>query len=655
MCYRFSASVLYLVLLLPSLADAQEGPRPYLDRASFASASSGLSVVDFEGTAPSTGFRQYKREGAFSTSGIEFRPTGRARFGAGFVLIVGASYKAGPIYETGTGAKLIWGPPNQPGSVDLDVSVPGGTTAVGVDLWTAQPYVSTVDVVANTADGGTRRVTVNTVHHPASAFVGFTADSPITSLRFTLPKGQTALILDNFTFGRKAKGGSLIAESTVVKRETLSPANSNSSPLSSTAASRPSTRQTPLPIDTPTLPGGQVRKPGGISTGGTIAYIRGSTEIRLIAPDGTGDRRLWTHKDANRDIGINQLAWRPDGKELAFSSGHAAVTSLYYADIYAIRLDGSGFRKLTNPPDRSEFARFPKGNISVTVRNDQAADVGSATFIIYVAGADEPQQVVLPPGTTKTLLFRSVADFGNKAQPIVAMFGKYRWFIPGLDVQAGRTINAPIFSISGKGFDLFGAFRPIWRSDSSRVSYRSGLCVLSSVAVNPSVGDYSFNPMFSGPNPLGTCAWDWGPTPATANQIIYTENAGEDSSVYKIAEGGTHPGTKLTTFSDIQYQLLSDLRWLPDATGFLFSNVNLMRESSNIYRYDFGTKRLSQLTRFDNEFSRAFSISPDGRSVVFERCKSYDEDTDCDLWITSTEGGEPTLLVRNGQSPSWGK
>src|ERR1041385_643002 len=105
--------------------------------------------------------------------------------------------------------------------------------------------------------------------------------------------------------------------------------------------------------------------------GGTIAYVRDSTEIRLIDADGSNDRRVWTHPDARKELGIDSLAWRPDGQELAFSSSHAAVASLYHADIYTIRRDGSGLRKLTNPPDRSEYARYPKGTVSVTVRNDQ--------------------------------------------------------------------------------------------------------------------------------------------------------------------------------------------------------------------------------------------------------------------------------------------
>ena len=53
---------------------------------------------------------------------------------------------------------------------------------------------------------------------------------------------------------------------------------------------------------------------------GTIAYIRGGTEIRLIEHSGSNDRRLWTHADVKQALGINDLAWRPDGMELAFSS-----------------------------------------------------------------------------------------------------------------------------------------------------------------------------------------------------------------------------------------------------------------------------------------------------------------------------------------------
>ena len=37
---------------------------------------------------------------------------------------------------------------------------------------------------------------------------------------------------------------------------------------------------------------------------GQIAYVRGNTEIRVIKPDGSGDRQLWTHPDLNQQLGI---------------------------------------------------------------------------------------------------------------------------------------------------------------------------------------------------------------------------------------------------------------------------------------------------------------------------------------------------------------
>lgn len=206
---------------------------------------------------------------------------------------------------------------------------------------------------------------------------------------------------------------------------------------------------------------------------GTIAYIRGGAEIHLIEPDSTNDRRIWTHPrpETAETMGINGLAWRPDGKEIAFSSGHEAPYSLYQSDLYVIKPDGSGLRKVTNPPARSEFAHYPKGNVSVTVRNGALGFAApSSSFIVYVAGAEEPQSVALPPGSSRTLTFQSVADFGDHPQPVVAMFGKSRWFIPGVDVQAGRTVDAGVLNISGKGLENFGAFGVAWRSDATELS-----------------------------------------------------------------------------------------------------------------------------------------------------------------------------------------
>ena len=391
---------------------------------------------------------------------------------------------------------------------------------------------------------------------------------------------------------------------------------------------------------------------------GTIAYVRDEKEIRVIQPDGSGDHQLWTHKDAKPYSGIGDLAWSPDGKNLAFSSGHASATSLFHSDLYLINPDGSELRKLTNPPDPTKYSNYAKGKVSVTIRNDsysfQSSNATAGTFFIYVAGADAPQLITIPPGTSKTVTFNSVADFGTKAQAIVAIYGNYRWFEAGTDVQAGKTIKAPDMSITGDGIEYFGTFHPVWRSDGSEISYRTGTCTVDRVPIDPPEGEFYFKAMFSGKAPFGACSWDWGPTAALANQVIYTENSNE-SAVYLMTEGGTHPGTKLVNYSEVQYQLLEDLHWLPDGSGFLFSTVDLMRSSSNIFHYDFKSKQTSQVTKFENEFAKKFSISADGNWIVYERTKEYDENSPTDLWIQEINGSNSRVLVKNAHSPSWSR
>ena len=391
---------------------------------------------------------------------------------------------------------------------------------------------------------------------------------------------------------------------------------------------------------------------------GNIAYIKDEKEIRVMKADGSGDHRLWTHVNAQPHSGVEDLAWSPDGKELVFSSGHESATSLFHSDLYLIKQDGTGYRKLTNSPDVGAYLKYPKGIVNVTVKNNsytfQSSNATAGVFFVYVAGADAPQQVTVPPGTSKTVSFKSVADFGNKAQAVVAIYGNYRWFEAGTDVQAGKAVKAPDLNISGDGIEYFGAFRPACRSDGSELCYRTGVCTVERIPINPPEGEFVYNPMFSGKAPFGTCSFDWGPTPALANQIIYTENSTE-SAIYQMTEGGTHPGKKLTDYSTIQYQLLHDLHWLPDGSGILYSTSDLMRQSANIFRYDFKTTETTQITKLTNEFAKKFDISPDGRWVVYERCKEHDDSALPDIWIQAMDGTGSKMLIKNAASPSWGK
>ena len=637
MTFRYLTLILVFSFCLLSTF-SQASIDSFAERKAFTQATHDVSTLDFEGIVPNSGFKHFQREGSLQYGGLEFRPGGGARFGAGLVYVVGGWYQAGPAYETTTGAKLHWSPPNQPGNAYLEVMLPGGATAVATDVWSVQPSRSTVEVTVTTADGKTRTETVTTVARPDAGFIGFASESPIVSIRFTPPKGQTGLIVDNFAFGKSA---GLHAGERVRSLQGPGPV--------------PKVLTTPREIDAQKeIHAG----PSGVSAvrsdAGVIAYVRGSKEIRLINPDGGGDRKFWTHPDLIPPLGIFEIAWKPDGSELAFSSAHEGLVSAYMADIYTIRRDGSNLRRITNPPDRAGLARLPKGSVTVKVHNGFAADDTPANFIIYIVGADEPQQVAIRAGGDAMVTFKSVADFGRHPQSIVAISGQFRWSVPGPDVIAGRNVTAPMFPISSQGIELQGAFRPVWRADGSRISYRNGLCLVSSASSTPAPGTHAFNPFFAGKNPMGSCAWDWGSTSATASQVIYSAND-SGSNIYQMTEGGAHPGTKVTPFSELDYQLVNDLRWIPDGSGILYSTVDLYRESSNIFRYDLATKRTTQVTKLPKEFAREFSISPDSKSVVFERCTTREEDEGCDLWTIGLNGSGARLLVKNGQRPSWGR
>jgi len=391
---------------------------------------------------------------------------------------------------------------------------------------------------------------------------------------------------------------------------------------------------------------------------GVIAYVKDEKEIRLVDANGSNDKLLWTHKDAQLYFGISEMAWSPDAKQLAFSSGHAASASLYHSDLYIINADGTGFRKITNAPDRSLYSNYKTGSVTVNVRNDayayQNSHVSNGEFYIYVAGADLPVKVTIPAGTGKTITFKNVADFGNKAQAIVAINGSYRWFIPGTDVLAGKTVKAPDLLITGDGIEYFGAFHPVWRADGNELSYRTGLCTVQRIPVNPPLGEFYYQPMFGGKAPSGACSWDWSPVSGTANKIIYTDND-EVSGIYMLSEGGVHPGQLLTTFSSIQYQLLEDLHWLPDGSGFLYSTVDIYRQASNIFKYDIKSKKTTQVTKLTNDFAQSFSISPDGQWVVYERAKDRDPHKPADLWLQKINGNESRILIKNARNPAWKK
>jgi hypothetical protein len=181
-------------------------------RAVFNAAIENPLTINFEGIVATNAAVNFPNPG-LTTSGVNFFTSGTGPFGPGFVTVYGAGLAAmqSPVLNTGTGAILVWGPPNQPGTAFLNAALPPGTTAVGTDLWAQQPFITSVDVIVSASDGTTQTLTVNTLTRPTASFIGFTSDVPITSIAFRPPANQTGLILDNFSYG-KASGSTPVSE-----------------------------------------------------------------------------------------------------------------------------------------------------------------------------------------------------------------------------------------------------------------------------------------------------------------------------------------------------------------------------------------------------------------------------------------------------------
>lgn len=392
---------------------------------------------------------------------------------------------------------------------------------------------------------------------------------------------------------------------------------------------------------------------------GTIAYVQADTRdaIRLVEPDGTGDRPLWAHgrPDPSGVYQVRSLSWRPDAGELAFASTHELDCSLNESDVFVVAVGGAA-RRVTQGPGCADLARYPQAVVSVPVRN---AGFDTLTGFLYFQGAPGPQAVSLPPGGSATVTFERVADLGDEAQLPVLILplegGRELGFSAAVDVRGGSTHTTAPLSLGGAGLPQWGAAWPAWRADGSSLSYVFGLSSVYRIAPRPaplSMGERQL------PEEAVTDFVDllaWGPAPGRAGQLLYAGNEAFGSeAVYLVPEGGAERGDPLVSYE--VYEQIRGLAWLPDGSGFAYSVVeteNFEAARANLFLYSFASGRATRLTDFAGEYAGQLSVSPDGRQVVFERAATADDGAPTDLWLVGTDGGGLRLLARNAARPAW--
>jgi len=382
---------------------------------------------------------------------------------------------------------------------------------------------------------------------------------------------------------------------------------------------------------------------------GTIAYVQLSThDIHLVSPDGTGDRVLWTAPRAFFVDPPYELAWRPDGRELAFTSDHEAWASWYASDVYAVGSDGTGYRRITNAPAAAELANLPRGTVTVSVSNWVGAGVQ-----VYVAGAPELKAA---PG--EGVVTFDVADFGPDVwQPAVGIYGLYRVMPspPIADVQPGKTVAGGSLTIGARtGISSFGAGKVSWKAHRSALAYAMRTCSdISQIPALPKLGSVGLQlPVAAKTSPHMVA---WGPTPDTSDRYLYTSgyNILEEqvAGIYLSTVGDASGGSKLVPI--YRAEMVRDIEWLPDASGFLFTEMYVpLNIQTNLFEYSFATKEATQLTSLGDDSARGLAISPDGRQVVFER---EGADATTSLWIMNRDGSDLRKLLDDAGRPAWGR
>lgn len=377
---------------------------------------------------------------------------------------------------------------------------------------------------------------------------------------------------------------------------------------------------------------------------GEIAYLWDG-KIQRISPNGADPQpqTIWTH--SNEAYDLFNVRWNPAATELAFTSDHESPFSPFSADVYGIRVDGSGLRRITNTPSHADMqaSSLGRGSVRVSVTNNYNTFTDPISFFrIYVQGAPEWGTITLPAqfGATEVTI-PNVVDLGpNTLQHVVFIYsssacGAVRRYVPGfVDVVAGQTVNVDLV-FDGTGCGLSGvreATRISWKRDGSEIGF---LVVASPFRIPASGGSGPGTPWWQGAGLTSSPAWS-----PVNNQVLY----GRDLVGIQRVEPDTEQGGTLIVPPQ-QGGYPDYPAWLPDGSGFLYV------ENGNLFYASIQGTNIRQLTFFVNEFVHQPSVSPDGNYVVFER-QSGDFKL---LWLMEWDNPTNMWPLVQGRRPDWSR
>ncbi len=383
---------------------------------------------------------------------------------------------------------------------------------------------------------------------------------------------------------------------------------------------------------------------------GTLAYFRvvgaaqnkpGTLELHLVNPDGSNDRTIFRAPRGLTTI-FPSVIWRPDGGEIAFISPQEFDSSAFNSDIFALRPDGAGLRRITNAPKAEDLAQLPQGSVIVTVKN---MIVDSTVYFVYVEGAQKIKLVTVAPRDSATVTIDHVADLGRK-QFVYVKSGAGIWFSPSAyaDVVPGQTVAAAGVMQIATGFGPFDLRIKgcTWKGDGSEIAYLSAGSV-QFLPASPAVGQFGQN-LFTGNTTLVNGSLAWSPV---SDEFLYYSSLASPRGIYRGVKGtavSTHPLVVKTDY-------VAGIDWLPDGSGFLFATQNFGYSRNQIIKYDFKGKQATVLVE-GGRFLWPAEASPDGRYFAF--ANRADESSPFELFVKAIDGNRQWKITSDLVSWDWG-
>lgn len=373
---------------------------------------------------------------------------------------------------------------------------------------------------------------------------------------------------------------------------------------------------------------------------GLIAYLEEDEAgdpfaISTLDPETHEKKRIWTHPDGAFDT-FSNLAWKPDGSELAFISDHDFNFSIFRADIFAIRPDGSGLHRIPGYPlqDDVNDGRFPKVTVHGTIRADTGTPGATYSIIMGIQGTNKGHFVILSEGESESFTIPDVPVIGDPAifnQPFIlqysgggCMAGIEFAFPTGM--VAGDSVELGTFSfIAANCAGILTGYQPSdlsWKKDGSEIGF--ALLGLRKFAVDAT---NEFEIIEMEPNGGGlTSGLAWSPVD---DRYLYEEFDYTTTNQHlMIAEEGGQPQMLLEDFDGFVTPA-----WLPDGSGFVYVGKIEPGIDEEIFQYDLASGESTRLTYFKDLVIDCLSVSSNGRHIVFEIQNRDSYPSTSRLWV----------------------